>query len=91
VGFSFNASLGPQRRARKRGRLAEAGVHALNDTSRAPSIVRVDIDMPFARKRALDPLCFVLSVISTTRMPYPELIKALTGHRVWFWICTSPT
>ena len=30
-----------------------------------------------SKKRALDPLFFVLSVISTTRMPYPELIKAL--------------
>jgi hypothetical protein len=26
VGFSFNASLGPKRRARKRGRLAEAAL-----------------------------------------------------------------
>jgi hypothetical protein len=33
VGFSFNASLGPQRRARKRGRLAEAALahHTLWD------------------------------------------------------------
>jgi hypothetical protein len=38
VGFSFNASLGPQRRARKRGRLAEAALahHALWDKAEYP-------------------------------------------------------
>jgi hypothetical protein len=40
VGISFNASLGPQRRARKRGRLAEAALaqHALWDKAEYPRI-----------------------------------------------------
>jgi hypothetical protein len=44
VGFSFNASLGPQRRARKRGRLAEAALahHALWDKGEYPENSRPD-------------------------------------------------
>jgi hypothetical protein len=44
VGFSFNASLGPQRRARKRGRLAEAALahHALWDKAEYPENSRPD-------------------------------------------------
>ena len=55
VGFSFDASLGPQRRARKRGRLAEAALahHALWDRAEYPEKSRPDPWAACAAERRL--------------------------------------